>query len=237
MAKLARILLLPAIGLACSGNVSTGPNDLEPGSAGEAGALVAPVAGSGSTPAIGGARTAGRDAGGRSALAGEPAAEGGIVAAGGTSPDAGAPVTAGGSTGGAAASGAPSTAGTGGSSGAVGGSSLGGSAPVAGSAGEGGAPEAGAAGAPPVEVCECSTGACCDGCHVRPKTFFCGETERAARCTGGGARIERDMWNLFCDGVSAGECTRWGARTRYSDTPCDTGTSCVADGNQARCEP
>ncbi len=101
------------------------------------------------------------------------------------------------------------------------------------------------AGGPTDEVaaCQCAAGTCCDGCYLRPRSYFCGEFVRTAQCLGstvnqcGGATdtIDKDYWNLFCDGASAGECTRWGAHTKFSNGDCPSNTGCVEQGDQASC--
>jgi hypothetical protein len=81
-------------------------------------------------------------------------------------------------------------------------------------------------------ACVCSSGPCCDGCQYRPKSHFCGETVRDAYCSSE-TRITRDYWNLFCNADSS-ECTRWAVHTKYVDSPCHEGGSCV-DGEIATC--
>lgn len=93
--------------------------------------------------------------------------------------------------------------------------------------------------------CQCTTGTCCDGCYIRPPSYFCGEVVRYARCTGKaplscpGSKpdIEGDYWNLFCDGNAPGECTRWGAHTKFAGAgQCGSmGLVCVEQGDQASC--
>ncbi len=69
-------------------------------------------------------------------------------------------------------------------------------------------------------ACQCSEGACCDGCYFRPQSHFCGEVARdtmclgddVPACTGAKDGIRLDYWNLFCNGDS-NQCTRWGAHT------------------------
>jgi hypothetical protein len=101
------------------------------------------------------------------------------------------------------------------------------------------------AGGPTGEVaaCQCATGQCCDGCYVRPRSYFCGEVVRTAQCVGpvvnqcGGATdtIDKDWWNLFCDGAESVTCSRWGAHKKYSNGDCPAGTGCVEQGDQASC--
>lgn len=92
--------------------------------------------------------------------------------------------------------------------------------------------------------CQCAAGACCDGCYVRPASYFCGEFVRTAQCLGpavnqcGGAQdtIDKDWWNLFCDGTASATCSRWGAHTKYSNGDCPAKTGCVESGDQASCQ-
>lgn len=94
-----------------------------------------------------------------------------------------------------------------------------------------------------VAACQCLTGQCCDGCYVRPSSYFCGEVVRTAQCTGpvveqcGGARdtIDKDYWNLFCDGAESTTCSRWGAHKKYTNGDCPAKTGCVESGDQASC--
>lgn len=92
-----------------------------------------------------------------------------------------------------------------------------GDAGSSGASGEAPEAEAGSAGAEgiagtPNETCECADGQCCDGCHVRKSTYFCGERPRSTVCVES-TRIT-EYWNLFCDGSHAGDCSRWGAKTK-----------------------
>jgi hypothetical protein len=101
------------------------------------------------------------------------------------------------------------------------------------------------AGGPTSEVaaCQCTSGQCCDGCYVRPTSHFCGEFVRKTSCYGatvaacGGATktLDRDYWNLFCDGAESAQCTRWGAHTKYHPLECAAGSGCVEQGDQASC--
>jgi hypothetical protein len=160
----------------------------------------------------------------------------------------------GGQSGGGAGAGGAVSAGTGGAGGhesqggAAGGSPMlagagGQEEEVAGAGGAGGASADGGAGGEPASDCVCSSGACCDGCHYLPKTHFCGEVVRTAECTGGAAPqcgaatkyVDKDYWNLFCNGDS-NECTRWGAHTRFVVSTCESAQGCVAVGNQASCQ-
>lgn len=92
-------------------------------------------------------------------------------------------------------------------------------------------------------ACQCAAGACCDGCYFRPRSHFCGEVVRYTSCRGdvvqacGGATetLDRDYWNLFCTGDTGGECTRWGAHTRFHGLTCEQGTGCLESGDQASC--
>lgn len=92
-------------------------------------------------------------------------------------------------------------------------------------------------------ACQCAAGMCCDGCYFRPSSYFCGEVERYARCTGNPhlqcpgvpPNIERDYWNLFCTGDTGGDCTRWAVHTKYAGPGCDAGLVCVESGDQASC--
>lgn len=149
---------------------------------------------------VGGSSSGGTPSGGTAASAGTAGA---IAGSSGSTSEAGAPA-AGGST--ATPAGGAAGAGTAG---------LGGEAPS--EAGAGGQAdetgEGGAAGAPAEPACECAAGACCDGCHIRPRTHFCGNVVRSTTCESG--TLISDHWNLFCDGTSAGECTRWGAHTKF----------------------
>lgn len=94
-----------------------------------------------------------------------------------------------------------------------------------------------------VAACQCLSGQCCDGCYVRPTSHFCGEVVRTAQCLGpvvnqcGGATdtIDKDWWNLFCDGAESTTCSRWGAHTKYSNGDCPAKTGCVESGDQASC--
>jgi hypothetical protein len=92
-------------------------------------------------------------------------------------------------------------------------------------------------------ACQCEEGACCDGCFFRPRAHFCGEVLRSASChdeaipsCGGGQKdIDRDYWNLFCNGDTGGDCTRWGAHTKFTYGTCPQGTGCIESGDQASC--
>lgn len=94
-----------------------------------------------------------------------------------------------------------------------------------------------------VAACQCLSGQCCDGCYVRPRSYFCGEFVRTAQCLGpalnqcGGAQetIDKDYWNLFCDGAETATCSRWGAHTKYTSGDCPSQTGCVEQGDQASC--
>jgi hypothetical protein len=96
----------------------------------------------------------------------------------------------------------------------------------------------------PAPPCECTEGACCDGCYVRPSFHLCGEAERSSQCIGAataacsvGTRTrDADHWTLFCDGSSPGACTRWGSHTKYTTGSC-SGKTCVEDGEHASCVP
>jgi hypothetical protein len=100
------------------------------------------------------------------------------------------------------------------------------------------------AGGPTNEVaaCQCASGTCCDGCYLRPRSHLCGEVVRTAQCVGdaapecSGAKdgIDKDWWNLFCNGDST-ECTRWGAHTKFTNGNCPTKTYCTEQGDQASC--
>lgn len=58
-------------------------------------------------------------------------------------------------------------------------------------------------------VCECSSGPCCDGCHVLPSTTICSDVYVSSMCTSlpGSMTV---AWTTtsrrFCDGVTTG-CT------------------------------
>lgn len=92
-------------------------------------------------------------------------------------------------------------------------------------------------------ACQCAAGTCCDGCYLRGQSYFCGETVRTSQCLGpvmpqcGVAQktIDKDYANLFCDGLSAGDCTRWGPHTKYSTGTCPATTGCLESGDQAEC--
>jgi len=93
------------------------------------------------------------------------------------------------------------------------------------------------AGGPVAETaaCQCAAGACCDGCYLRGQSYFCGEVVRAVRCTGG--TEEGDYWNLFCDGLDAGNCTGWGAHTKYAGGSCASGITCQSSSVETACGP
>ena len=101
------------------------------------------------------------------------------------------------------------------------------------------------AGGPVAETaaCQCSAGQCCDGCYLRPSSYFCGEVVRTAQCLGpvvnqcGGATktLGGDSWSLFCDGETATECTRWGRHVNFPLSDCPRQTGCVENGDQASC--
>lgn len=94
-----------------------------------------------------------------------------------------------------------------------------------------------------VAECQCLSGQCCDGCYVRPRSHLCGEVVRTAQCLGpvvnqcGGATdtIDKDWWNVFCDGAETTTCSRWGAHTKYTNGDCPAKTGCVESGDQASC--
>jgi hypothetical protein len=83
-------------------------------------------------------------------------------------------------------------------------------------------------------ACQCEEGACCDGCYFRPSSYFCGEVARSGQCLQNGS-INLDYWNLFCTGDSTGECTRWGAHTKYGTGPCPDNGLCQETGDLATC--
>jgi hypothetical protein len=92
-------------------------------------------------------------------------------------------------------------------------------------------------------ACQCEEGACCDGCYFRPRAHFCGEVVRTVECANspvancGGMKEATwsDYWNLFCGGDTGGDCTRWGAHTRYELDQCESSSGCKASGDQASC--
>jgi hypothetical protein len=84
--------------------------------------------------------------------------------------------------------------------------------------------------------CQCAAGACCDGCYLRPTSYFCGEVVRTAQCLANNT-LDRDYWNLFCAGDDGGACTRWGAHTKYTTGDCPAQTTCTETGDQAACVP
>lgn len=98
------------------------------------------------------------------------------------------------------------------------------------------------AGGPVAETaaCQCAAGSCCDGCYLRGQSYFCGETVRYVRCSpghGGVVDSEGDYYNLFCDGLSAGDCTRWGPHTKYATGSCASGVMCQSSTAETACEP
>ncbi len=169
------------------------------------------------------------------ASGGEAPASGGAGASGGVGGEAGK--TSGG-TGGRAGAGGRSGAASGGKSGGAGGAPW----TSAGASHQAGA--AGSAGAPP--ACECSTGACCDGCHARPNWYSCGTyLLHTASCVhptpGSGYQISkaimRQYGDLFCDGESTGECSRW-IDTIYVGDNCPEDNWCLSPiGKQPYCGP
>lgn len=86
--------------------------------------------------------------------------------------------------------------------------------------GSGVAGQSGAAGASP--TCQCTTGECCDGCHVQPNTYRVGVHEaHTTQCVGEAPRV-RIAWQFgdrYCDGASSGVGTRW-VDTNYSSVDC-----------------
>jgi hypothetical protein len=84
-------------------------------------------------------------------------------------------------------------------------------------------------------ACQCASGACCDGCYLRPSSYFCGEVVRAVRCSSGGE--EGDYWDLFCDGLSGGDCKRWGAHSKYANGSCASGVTCQSSSAETACSP
>lgn len=210
----------------CSGGLVDEPLEAagNASSAGEA-ATETPVAGRGGSASHGGQPSA-TGGGGSESFAGSPiviAGSGSVAGTAGTSA-AGAP-----SVSDAGAGGAPIT--TGGANNAGGQQTEGGSSSEAGAGGETAEP-----------VCQCDAGPCCDGCHFRPASHFCGKTERYSSCTGDAVatcegatrRIEIDYWNLFCSGAST-ECDRWGPHVAFSGSACDPGLVCVESGDRAEC--
>ncbi len=78
---------------------------------------------------------------------------------------------------------------------------------------------------PPARKCDCTEGACCDGCYFRPSYWTCEEDETVEnRCNGGGcgAGVEERRLSRMCSGKSA-ECdgeeswTPWSLRTDCGD--------------------
>jgi hypothetical protein len=84
--------------------------------------------------------------------------------------------------------------------------------------------------------CQCAAGACCDGCYLRSKSYSCGEVVRSVRCSPPDAE-EGDYWSIFCDGISAGDCTRWGAHTKYASGSCASGVPCQSSSVETTCAP
>lgn len=188
-------------GRAASGGTTTGGAQVSGGTSGgpASGGLVAMTGGSASGGVITGGATT---SGGTSS--------GGAIATGGSSNTGGVEP----GTGGAESSAGESGIGQGGESGGAGG----GADPSTGGSATGGAP-----------ACECTTGECCDGCHVRPSSYFCGEATRASSC--GSQQQYIDFGNLFCDGHSAGRCIRFakvGSATRTGEL---TVPYCSGSGN------
>lgn len=220
-----------------SGSESIAPGGVAGASGGTAGAAAAPSGGSasagensgqaGDSPADG----EGGDAGAESNTGGTVAGASGQGGGAGLGGSSGAGADTGG-TGGSVASGGASGGGAGGGTDSL----TGGSAGAGGTTGGAGAGGSGGAAGSDGEPCVCSTGTCCDGCHFRPKSYFCGEVSRSQRCyeTHGISSIEHDYWNLFCNGDST-ECTRWAVHTKFSGAECPSQTSCVEDGDHASC--
>lgn len=192
---------------------------------------------------------AGDQAGAVGSDSGAPAVSAGGAGAENTGGEAGKASSAAGAAHGGEASaagegGAIETAGTGGAT--VGGQ--GGGAPMAGGAGIGGAPQggtgggagqsggSGSAGAP---ACECSTGYCCDGCHLRPDAYVVDEGQTSAVCIGD--KLQPTYQNQLCTGQSATALV-WGPEKRvgaaitcfYDSSavgdPYATGTTCFDNG-------
>lgn len=207
-----RSALIPAVLLlACSSDPGA-PSQAGGGSGGEltSGGSTAPTAGSAPAGAAGAAASGG--------------AQGGKAGEATTAGTAGEPPAAGGqpsATGGAAGqAGEPDDVSAG----------AGGQAPTTGEGGAAGAPDE------PVDPCVCDAGPCCDGCHYRPASHFCGLEVYDAICFENTRQL--DYRNLFCSG-SGVECTRWSPHIKWLVYKCGADTMCVdagTGGDDATCE-
>ncbi len=94
-----------------------------------------------------------------------------------------------------------------------------------------------------VDICECSTGACCDGCHFRQPTYVCrpavDECDVAEYCTGDNDSCPSDEFaspdtvcddGVFCNGEDS--CDGNGGCTIHPGNPCG---DFVCSENQGQC--
>jgi hypothetical protein len=201
-----------------------------PGDAGQpsAGATQSQVAGAGGIDAAAGAPSGAN--GGQPAAGNGGAGNAGMGGAAPPGGSGGAVASAGAANGGDTGSGGIAA---GGSSGSLGSSGQGGTTGGTGSSGA-----AGTGGSGGAAVCECSTGQCCDGCHVRAMSYFLGQFVRYSSCTDN-VTPDLDYWSMFCDGTATG--SRWGLHTKYTTDRCDrrfVGGICVQEqpSDIATCE-
>jgi len=185
----------------------------------------------GSTTAVGG--EAGAAAGGASSTGTGGAAQHGSGGTGGATAIGGSPGARGSATGGVG----PSTGGAGGAS-------------VGGDAGDAAA-DAGAetdAGEVDARACECTSGACCDGCHFSPLGTLCGRdvlverrcfrvVDQSPPCQSLPQHIESSTANMFCTGRSS-ECEHVGPLAS-TVSQCPIGSYCADTeaGIWAQCLP
>lgn len=54
--------------------------------------------------------------------------------------------------------------------------------------------------------CECTSGACCDGCHVMASGAQCGPGVHDVGCTADMTTAQDATWHQTCDGASATGC-------------------------------
>lgn len=93
--------------------------------------------------------------------------------------------------------------------------------------------------------CQCTAGACCDGCYLRASSYRCDIYVQRAQCSGdpvascgsGTSYIYRDQANVFCTADSP-DCT--GTR-RGTVLPvgasCPANTGCIEHGDIDTCDP
>jgi hypothetical protein len=93
------------------------------------------------------------------------------------------------------------------------------------------------------QACECSTGACCDGCRLLPVWTYCGDyvssttcsLTKSSQCIEKSVRILREWQHVYCSGSSAACDGPWiwwktvSVECSTSTYPGDNGSYCTVD--------